>query len=128
MDERNDMLTTGTTTGTTTTGTTTGTTTTGTENMDDQHTGDQSTGDQSGPRKLRRTRDGRIIAGVASGIGAYVKLDANIIRLALAIATFFGGAGAFIYAAGWLLIPEEGEDRSILENFIKNQQNKQSGF
>ncbi|MQA97452.1 MAG: PspC domain-containing protein [Streptosporangiales bacterium] len=90
--------------------------------MDEQNTG------TTGARKLRRTRDGRIIAGVASGIGAYVRLDANIIRLVLAVATFFGGAGVFIYVAGWLLIPEEGENRSILENFIKNQQNKQSGF
>ncbi|MFF0572449.1 PspC domain-containing protein [Streptosporangium saharense] len=78
----------------------------------------------SGVKRLRRTRDGRIIAGVASGLGRYVGVDPNIIRAALAVATFFGGLGIGIYAVGWLLLPEEGKDSSILQDLVsKNKDN-----
>ncbi|MFD0851613.1 PspC domain-containing protein, partial [Actinomadura adrarensis] len=35
-------------------------------------------------KQLRRTRDGRMIAGVCSGAARYLGVDANILRLALA--------------------------------------------
>ncbi|WP_433247004.1 PspC domain-containing protein [Streptosporangium sp. CA-135522] len=78
--------------------------------------------DFSGARKLRRTRDGRIIAGVASGLGRYIGIDPNIIRVALAVATIFGGLGVGLYAIGWLLLPDEGKDRSIVHDLV--DQNK----
>ncbi|MDP9864523.1 MULTISPECIES: PspC domain-containing protein [Streptosporangium] len=80
--------------------------------------------DFSGVKQLRRTRDGRIVAGVASGLGRYIGIDPNIIRVALAIATFFGGLGVGIYAIGWLLLPDEGKDRSIIQDLVdKNKDN-----
>ncbi|GAA0823140.1 PspC domain-containing protein [Streptosporangium amethystogenes subsp. fukuiense] len=80
--------------------------------------------DFSGVKQLRRTRDGRIVAGVASGLGRYAGVDPNIIRAALAIATFFGGLGVAIYAIGWVLLPEENKDRSVLQDLIdKNKDN-----
>ncbi|MEV7012261.1 PspC domain-containing protein [Streptosporangium sp. NPDC051022] len=80
--------------------------------------------DFSGVRQLRRTKDGRIIAGVASGLGRYIGIDPNIIRAALAIATFFGGLGVGIYAIGWLLLPEEGKNSSIVQDLVsKNKDN-----
>ncbi|MGS2648779.1 PspC domain-containing protein [Streptosporangium sp. LJ11] len=80
--------------------------------------------DFSGVKKLQRTRDGRIIAGVASGLGRYIGVDPNIIRAALAIATFFGGLGVAVYAIGWVLLPDENKDRSVLQDVIdKNKDN-----
>ncbi|MFF5213500.1 PspC domain-containing protein [Streptosporangium sp. NPDC000396] len=80
--------------------------------------------DFSGIRKLRRTRDGRIIAGVAAGLGRYIGIDPNIIRAALAVASFFGGLGVGIYAIGWLLLPDESKDRSIVQDLVdKNKDN-----
>ncbi|MDP9848309.1 PspC domain-containing protein [Streptosporangium lutulentum] len=80
--------------------------------------------DFSGVKQLRRTRDGRIVAGVASGLGRYIGIDPNIIRAALAVATFFGGLGVGIYAIGWLLLPDENKDRSIIQDLIdKNKDN-----
>ncbi|WP_436764358.1 PspC domain-containing protein [Streptosporangium sp. V21-05] len=80
--------------------------------------------DFAGVKKLQRTRDGRIIAGVASGLGRYVGVDPNIIRAALAIATFFGGLGVAVYAIGWVLLPDENKDRSVLQDVIdKNKDN-----
>jgi phage shock protein PspC (stress-responsive transcriptional regulator) len=80
--------------------------------------------DFSGVKQLRRTRDGRIVAGVASGLGRYIGIDPNIIRAALAVATFFGGLGVGIYAIGWLLLPDENKDRSIIQDLVdKNKDN-----
>ncbi|GII52634.1 hypothetical protein Pth03_10230 [Planotetraspora thailandica] len=73
----------------------------------------------NGPvKQLRRTRNGRIIAGVCSGVGEYIGVDPNILRVALAVATFFGGLGVGIYAVAWILVPEEGKTGSIAQDLI----------
>ncbi len=75
-------------------------------------------------KQLRRTRNGRIIAGVCSGIGEYTGIDANILRIALAVASFFGGLGIGIYAVAWLLMPEEGKATSIVQDLLDKQKAK----
>jgi phage shock protein C len=81
--------------------------------------------DVNGSKTLVRTRDGRIVAGVCSGLGEYFGIDANVIRVVVAVLTVFtGGAGALAYLAAWVVVPEEGEKSSIAENFInKNRRN-----
>ncbi|WP_327048312.1 PspC domain-containing protein [Microbispora sp. NBC_01189] len=69
-------------------------------------------------KQLHRTRNGRIVAGVCSGVSEYTGIDANILRLALAVASFFGGLGFGIYAVAWLLLPEEGKPTSIVQDLI----------
>ncbi|WP_157254396.1 PspC domain-containing protein [Nonomuraea typhae] len=81
---------------------------------------------ESNVKQLRRTRKGRIVGGVCSGIGEYVGIDANIIRIGLAIATLFGGMGVGLYAIGWLLIPEDGRNESIVQDLIGKQQAKKN--
>ncbi len=66
-------------------------------------------------KKLERPRKGRLVAGVAAGIGEYFEVDATIVRLVFAFAACIGGIGVLMYLAGWLLIPEEGETGSIVE-------------
>ncbi|MGI5267604.1 PspC domain-containing protein [Nonomuraea sp. CA-218870] len=75
-------------------------------------------------KKLRRTHKGRMIAGVCSGVGEFVGIDPNIIRIGLAIVTLFGGLGIGVYAIGWLLLPEEGKDTSIVQDLLAKQQEK----
>ena len=58
--------------------------------------------------RLRRSVDDSKIAGVAAGIARHLDIDPIIVRVALVVLVFFGGAGLFIYAAFWLLVPEEG--------------------
>src|SRR5689334_1010893 len=72
-------------------------------------------------KQLRRTRQGRIVAGVCSGVGEYVGIDPNILRVALAVATFFGGLGVGVYAVAWLLVPEQDKPTSILQDLIDKQ-------
>jgi phage shock protein PspC (stress-responsive transcriptional regulator) len=59
--------------------------------------------------RIRRTRDRRI-AGVAGGLGHHLDIDPVIVRVAFVVLSFFGGVGLLLYVAGWLLIPEEGND------------------
>jgi phage shock protein C len=76
--------------------------------------------DVNGTKKLIRTRDGRIVAGVCSGIGDYLGVDANVIRLIFALITVFtAGLGILLYLVAWVVIPEEGEPASIAEKMTK---------
>ncbi len=57
--------------------------------------------------RLRRSRHDRKIAGVAGGLARHLDVDPIILRVALVVLIFFGGAGLLIYGAIWLLVPEE---------------------
>jgi phage shock protein PspC (stress-responsive transcriptional regulator) len=57
-------------------------------------------------KKLFRNPEDRVIAGVASGIGAYFGTEVTIIRLLFVITFFFGGAGFLIYIIMWIITPE----------------------
>ncbi len=71
-------------------------------------------------KRLIRTRNGRLVAGVCSGIAEYAGIDATVVRLILlAVAVITFGVGALIYLAAWIVIPEEGETASIAENLVK---------
>ncbi len=71
-----------------------------------------------GGKQLIRPRQGRMVAGVCAGLGDYFGIDANVVRLVFALLTVFGGAGALVYLVAWLVVPEEGESKSIAEGFI----------
>jgi phage shock protein PspC (stress-responsive transcriptional regulator) len=66
----------------------------------------------------RRPQGGRIVAGVAAGIGRRYGIDPIIIRIALVVTTFFGGAGVLFYLLGWLLLPAEQDETSPVEALI----------
>ncbi|WP_084678581.1 PspC domain-containing protein [Actinopolymorpha alba] len=74
-------------------------------------------------RQLRRVRDGRVIAGVCGGLGRRLNVDPVVLRVALAVLALFGGVGILLYAGGWLLLPDEGADRSILEQQLGRRRN-----
>ncbi|RLK60898.1 PspC domain-containing protein [Actinokineospora cianjurensis] len=66
----------------------------------------------------RRPRQGRKVAGVAAAIGNRYGVDPVIIRVALAVATFYGGAGVIFYLFGWLLFPEQDDESAPAEALI----------
>ena len=73
-------------------------------------------------KRLCRTREGRVVAGVCAGVAAYFGIDPTLVRLAFAVFTIFGGAGILIYLIAWIVIPEEGGDgSSIAENFVSKR-------
>lgn len=57
--------------------------------------------------RLRRSTTDRKIAGVAGGLGRHLDVDPLLLRVALVVLVFFGGAGLLIYGACWLLVPED---------------------
>ena len=58
--------------------------------------------------RLRRTVTDRKVAGVAGGLARHLDIDPVIVRVALVVLIFFGGAGLILYAGLWLLVPREG--------------------
>ena len=63
-------------------------------------------------KKLYRSRDNRVIAGICGGLGEYFDIDPVIIRALFVVAAFGGGFGLLTYIVLWMAIPEEGGDRT----------------
>jgi phage shock protein PspC (stress-responsive transcriptional regulator) len=78
----------------------------------------------SGGKRLLRIRQGRIVAGVCAGLGAYFGVDVNLVRLAFGVLTVFYGLGILLYLIAWLILPEEGEDGSIVESFVSKRSSR----
>lgn len=68
--------------------------------------------------RLTRPRQGRIIAGVAAAMAERMGVDVALVRLGFVASIFFGGLGVVAYVAGWLLIPEEGQEKSKAEDLF----------
>jgi phage shock protein PspC (stress-responsive transcriptional regulator) len=77
--------------------------------------------DANGSKRLIRPQQGRMVAGVCAGLGDYFGVDANIVRLVFAGLTIFGGAGALVYLVAWLVVPEEGEEKSIADSYLNKK-------
>jgi phage shock protein PspC (stress-responsive transcriptional regulator) len=66
----------------------------------------------------RRSRRGRKIAGVATGIGLRYGIDPIVVRVAFAVTAFYGGAGVLLYLLGWLLLPQDDDEVSPVEGLV----------
>jgi phage shock protein C len=58
-------------------------------------------------RKLYRSRKSRKVAGVCGGLADYLNTDPTVVRVLFIVLAVLGGAGALIYLAMWLIVPEE---------------------
>jgi phage shock protein PspC (stress-responsive transcriptional regulator) len=76
------------------------------------------------PRKLRRSKSNRLLAGVCGGLGEYFGLSATIYRIAFVALSFAGGTGILIYLAAALVIPAEGSDESILAEALRQHRER----
>jgi signal transduction histidine kinase len=55
--------------------------------------------------RVERVERGRVVAGVAAGIGEELAVDATLVRLTFAFLTFASGAGIAAYLGAWALLP-----------------------
>ncbi len=68
---------------------------------------------------LVRTRDGRVVAGVAGGLAATWGTRRWLVRAGFIVSSAFAGLGLVLYLLGWLLMPEEGESESIAQRIVR---------
>ena len=65
---------------------------------------------------LIRTQENKMVAGVANGVAAYLKVDPVLVRLAFVFLALMHGWGFVLYAILWALMPEEQlEEKLIVE-------------
>ncbi|MFA6198405.1 MAG: PspC domain-containing protein [Patescibacteria group bacterium] len=60
------------------------------------------------PKKLRRSRQDRVIAGVCGGLAEYLAIDSTIVRIVFALLTVIpNGVGLLAYIILAIVVPEE---------------------
>jgi phage shock protein PspC (stress-responsive transcriptional regulator) len=72
-------------------------------------------------KRLERSRTNKFVAGVSAGLGRYFDITPTVFRLGFVVLTLLGGAGILVYLAAVLVIPKEGEERSIAEDVLANR-------
>ena len=74
-----------------------------------------------GEERLHRSRDGRMLAGVAAGLADYFDIDPTLVRIGFVALALLGGLAVPVYLAGWLLVPEEDTDVSVAEELLARE-------
>jgi phage shock protein PspC (stress-responsive transcriptional regulator) len=67
-----------------------------------------------GERRIRRSRQDRVIGGVCGGLGRYFKTDPIFFRIGFIALAFLGGAGLLLYLAALLLMPAEDSGAAVV--------------
>lgn len=70
-----------------------------------QQSGTTAQSSPSGPRKLLRDENNKVLGGVCSGIANYFNADPTIVRILFLIAFFGAGIGFLAYIIIWLAVP-----------------------
>jgi phage shock protein C len=69
--------------------------------------------------KLYRSRSERMIAGVAGGLGVYLRVDPVWIRLLFVALLFASGLGFWLYLILWIIIPDEGRAGAVTGDSVQ---------
>jgi len=56
-------------------------------------------------RKFYRSKQDKVIGGVAGGLGEYFDVDPVLIRLIAVILFFMGCIGLIAYIVAWIIVP-----------------------
>lgn len=70
-------------------------------------------------KRLHKSRNDRVLAGVCGGIAEFFGIDPTLVRLAWAVMIFFGGSGLLLYIICALIIPNDTGD-----NYYGSSQNQ----
>lgn len=58
-------------------------------------------------RRFFRSRNDRMVSGVAAGLADYLQIDPVLIRVAFVLAAFADGMGVLAYIILWILTPQQ---------------------
>ena len=63
-------------------------------------------------KKLRRSRQHNMIAGVIGGLAKYFDIDVTVLRIIYVLVSLFSAAfpGIIVYLILWVIMPLEGDD------------------
>jgi len=81
-------------------------------------------------RKIFRSIDDYMVAGVCGGLADYFKIDSSLIRIIFVLLALSGGSGILIYLILWLVLPKEiGIEKEIdreekVKEFAQDVKNK----
>lgn len=64
-------------------------------------------------KRVYRSRNEKVIAGVCGGLGEYFGIDPVIIRIVWVLLVICAGTGILAYILAWILIPKEPEVRPV---------------
>lgn len=67
-------------------------------------------------KKLRRSRQQNMIAGVVGGLAEYFALDVTVLRIIYVLVSLFsaGFPGIIVYLILWVIMPLDDEDNRIV--------------
>ncbi len=72
-------------------------------------------------RRLTRSRDERMLAGVCGGLAAYLGMDTTLMRVLWVVATLIsGGVTLIAYPIFWLVMPESGRLTSAADDTFRD--------
>ena len=69
-------------------------------------------------RHIYRSRQERMVAGVAGGLGAYLRIDPTLVRILFVFLTLAGsGIGLLAYLILWIIVPKAplGEENGLAD-------------
>src|SRR4051794_29992757 len=75
-------------------------------------------------KQLRRSRSDRMVAGVSGGLGRYFDVNPVLYRVGFVVLALLGGAGILIYLAAALVIPDDGQDQSIVDRALRERRKR----
>lgn len=65
--------------------------------------------------ELTRVPNGKMIAGVCTGLAKYLRVDVSLVRIITVLLAVFTQVGWIIYLALWLIVPEEGSKKTGID-------------
>jgi len=75
-------------------------------------------------RRLYRSREDRVIAGVCGGLAAYFGIDPTIVRVIAVVSILASGVGIVAYLILWVVVPLEGtgttEPRDVIRENVED--------
>ena len=74
-----------------------------------------------GHGRLQRSREDRILGGVAGGIARHFGRDVTVVRIVLVLLALVSGFGAAGYVVAWLVLPLEGSSEAIAARAISDR-------
>lgn len=79
--------------------------------------------------RLLRNEHDKVIAGVSSGLAAYMQVDVTIIRLLFVLSTIFlVGTGVLVYLVMWIVVPVNNDPAARFSKFTDPFKKGSSGF